>query len=225
MPITADRMQKIIDLATQALSRSERARTVLDHILDEIEDEVLDGLVLSIQLMARDTGKALIFPAEELQNLMHEEAWFNLNQQKHKGQAARMRMLRAGHRTLPFKARGAGDKTVENILTTEHQVRLDMQEEIEIRKRIGQEQHPDQGPCNSDADGQCSWCAQASAASVPNSQMDLEREFAHIVKPLMDDVLKNIGHDDVEFVVKDEPDEPDFQHEQWLPKQHKEQDA
>ncbi len=207
MPLTAERMRQVIDIASQAVEKSEAAKRGLDSISNDIgsirsrlnekaiNDEVLDELVWSIGRLAQDTRLLCDIPAQLIQNLGAEQTWFNMNQSKHKKQAQRMRNIRAdkpkGSTTRTKDESEPGPETKLPKIFGKLDVAAIMRQDVEDNKRIGQERHPEQGPCNSDADGQCSWCGQASVASVPNSQMD----------------------------------EPDFQHEQWLPKQYKEQDA
>lgn len=156
MPITAERMQNIITIAIDAVEKSERAKSALESILNdigsvrtrlngkEVEDEVLDELVFSIETLARDARLVCTLPAETIKNLGSEQTWFKINQAKHKSQAQRMRILR----------KGKNNRTSDTI-----NVALMIEEEMEERKRIGKERHEEKGPCNSNGeDGECSEC-------------------------------------------------------------------
>ncbi len=260
MPITADRMLFLIDLAEQSTERNERAGgimrgvhnniTSLQRRLNELDlqDPVVDELAFSIERAAYDGQLLCQTPASEAQALGAEKKNFMVNQQKHKNAAARMRMLRERRRPGGEEA----TTTTTSLLPMRFgkpDVRAMMQQDIEENQRIGAERHPEHGACNSDADGQCSWCKRLEAMQhmhmwispyiIPGENrcscgyvgyttgQGLCPNRDNIIDPA--DViadLTGLSTDDKELSeYRGYAAEPDLQHEQWLPKRRKEPGA
>ena len=106
MPITVERMQLVIDLASETLEKSETAKRIFKSILrdaeelrtrlneKQIEDGLVDDLVYSITILARNAVEIVSVDASVAQELGAERARFMINQGKNKSARERMQAMR-----------------------------------------------------------------------------------------------------------------------------------
>jgi hypothetical protein len=164
MPITAERMLDLIEIASQAVDRTEIARQKIDYIGRdikyikqrlsrlEINDERIDDLIISITTLAKEAETECSLPVTLVRNLGFEKARFEINLSKNKNAKERMRILRDGTRTKDFTPRGKKDQTQ----TTERMMSiLAGREDKEYFKQKGQENHPELGDCDGEPCRKC----------------------------------------------------------------------
>lgn len=179
MPIVAERMLDLIDIASKAVDKIEIAREKIEYIgrdtyslrkrLNElkIEDERLDFLMQSIIDITNEVEANCVLPSVLLRNLGFEKARFEINLTKNKSARQRMQMLRDGIRSRPFVGRTKQSKEVE--------LELNQQDDKEYYKQRGEELHPELGPCDGEP---CRKCEEKQKQKTENNnESDADEVF------------------------------------------------
>lgn len=173
MPITAERMLNLIDIAEQSIQKTELAKQTLKYNtrdlgrlekrLEEIKlkDEIIEDLIQSMKTQSHEAEFECILPAQLIQNLGFEKARFEINLSKNRHAKERMQMLRDGIRVKEFVARTKKKDKTETI----------QQDDLDFYFQRGQEQHPELGPCDGEP---CKKCQEKETKITKTAEFEKE---------------------------------------------------
>lgn len=172
MPITADRVIKIIDTAHECYKGINRLREVIRKIHDDmaklayrrdVPNDVMD--ILQITQISASIGYQFELPSEFVENLFEEKAKFALNEKKNRYARDRMRVLRHGTldengmqhdikdsitRKRTWKERSIPERSDLNPLKPTigpFALHLTQEDDKRFNLEQGMRLHPQDGPC------------------------------------------------------------------------------